>query len=55
MREIMKYSEQQDVCIQQTSSSWAEAVGERDKEEERFEIHCQESQLDIANTIEITL
>ena len=51
----MKYSGQQDVYTQQTLSSLTEAVGERHKEEERFEIHCQESQTDIANTIEITL
>ena len=43
------------VHVQQTLSSLIEEAGERDTEEERFEIHCQESQTDIATTIEITL
>ena len=51
----MEYSEQQDVCTQQTLSSLTEVVGERDTEKERFEIHCQESQNDVATTIEMTL
>ena len=32
----MEFSAQQNMCTQQTSSSWAE-------EEERFVMHCQES------------
>ena len=38
----MDYSEQQDVCAQQTSSSWTE--------EEKFVMHCQETQDDIESS-----
>ena len=38
----MEYSEQQNVCTQQTSVSWG-TVNEQDLEEEKFEIHCQET------------
>ena len=39
---IMEYSELQDVCTQQTSSSWAE--------DEKFLMHCQETQTDIESS-----
>ena len=45
--EYRLYSEQQDVCMYQTSSDWAEPVHEEDLEEERFEMHCLESQTNI--------
>ena len=35
-------SKQQDMCTQHTSASW-ETVNEQDLEEEKFEIHCQET------------
>ena len=47
--EVAEYGEQQDVCTQQTLSSSAKAVGEQDLEE-RFVIHCQESQNDIGRS-----
>ena len=47
--EVAEYGEQQDVCTQQTLSSSAKAVGEQDLEE-RFVIHCQESQNDIGSS-----
>ena len=37
----MEYSEQQDVCTQQTPSSWAE---------EKFIMHCQETQTDMESS-----
>ena len=36
----MEYSEEQDVCTQQTLSSLTKVASERIIEEERFEIHC---------------
>ena len=41
-QEVAEYSEQYDMCTQQTSSSW-ETVNEQDLEEEKFEMHCQET------------
>ena len=38
---MVDYSEQQDVCAQQTSSSWTE---------EKFVMHCQETQADIESS-----
>ena len=43
-------SEEKDVYTQQTSSSWAEVVGEQELNKERFKIHCQESQTDIESS-----
>ena len=48
--EYKLYIEEKDVRTQQTSSSWAEVVGEQELHEERFEIHCQESQTDIESS-----
>ena len=43
--EVVEYSEEEDVCTQQTSTNPAEAV----YLEERFEIYCQESGVEFGN------
>jgi len=42
---VVEYSEEEDVCTQQTSTNPAEAV----YLEERFEIYCQESGVEFGN------
>ena len=44
---MVEYSEEEDACTQQASSSCAEAV----YLEERFEIHCQESGVEFGNIL----
>ena len=46
----MEYSEEKDVWTEQTLSSLTEVVGKQNLEEERFEIHCQESKIDIVSS-----
>ena len=46
----MEYSEEQNVCTQQTSLSLTEVADELDIREERYEMHCQESQTDIESS-----
>ena len=48
--EVIEYSEQDLTTHIATLSKWAEAVGEQDLGEERFEMHCQESQTDIESS-----